>query len=79
MAKEKLEALSVGCAEPEVIILARVAAIGIKTQSSRAATARVASTIATDLEITFGVSSTNSKVPSFGTGPVIRVRPSGIT
>jgi hypothetical protein len=66
-------------AEPEVIIRARVAAIGIEAQSSHAATATVASSIATDLEITFGVSSANSKVPSFGNGPAIRVRPSGIT
>lgn len=34
MAKEKLEVLNLGGAGPEVIILARVAAIGIKTQSS---------------------------------------------
>ena len=34
MAKEKLKALNLGGAGPEVIILARVAAIGIKTQSS---------------------------------------------
>jgi len=79
MAKEKLEALNLGDAGREVIIPARVAAIGIKTQSSTCRDGQVASGIATDLEITFGVSSTNSKVPSLGSGPAMRVRPSGIT
>jgi hypothetical protein len=63
MAKEKLKALSIGGAEREVIIPARVAAIGIKTESSRAATARVASSIATDLEIP---SAYQARIPKCG-------------
>src|ERR1700730_14054618 len=50
-----------------------------RIQSSRAATAKVALSAATDFETTFGVSSTNSNAPSSGNVPLTRTKPSGMT
>jgi hypothetical protein len=79
MAKETLKALSIGGAEPRSHHFGTRLQSESRLKSSRGAMARVASNIATDLEIAFGVSSTNSKVPSFGNGLLIRVRPSVFT